>query len=227
MSHSTGNAAISPGTDSAPDYIDYRYAGADAPWDHYLWPAIKTLISERQWADRRAFELGCGNGATANMLSGLGFEVTAIDMSEEGVAIARKHYPHIHAHLGSAYGDLKQQYGTFPLVVSLEVIEHCMYPRLFVKNFLSLIAPGGVGVLSTPYHGYWKNLALAVSGRMDQHFMPLWDGGHIKFFSIPTLRKLLAEQGATDVMFLRAGRIPPLAKSMIAILHSPNRSGGN
>jgi 2-polyprenyl-6-hydroxyphenyl methylase/3-demethylubiquinone-9 3-methyltransferase len=59
---------------------------------------------------------------------------------------------------------------------------------------------------------------------MDQHFMSLWDGGHIKFFSIPTLRKLLAEQGATDVRFLRAGRIPPLAKSMIAIVQSLNRS---
>jgi 2-polyprenyl-3-methyl-5-hydroxy-6-metoxy-1,4-benzoquinol methylase len=161
------------------------------------------------------------------MLCGLGFDVIGVDMSEQGIAIAQKAYPRIHAQVGNVYDDLKAQYGTFPLVVSLEVIEHCMYPRLLVKTFLSLIAPGGVGILSTPYHGYWKNLALAVSGRMDQHFLPLWDGGHIKFFSIATLRELLAEQGAQDVKFLRVGRIPALAKSMIAIVHSAANSGGN
>ena len=42
-------------------------------------------------------------------------------------------------------------------------------------------------MLSTPYHGYLKNLALAVSGRMDRHFTALHVGGHIKFFSIETL----------------------------------------
>jgi 2-polyprenyl-6-hydroxyphenyl methylase/3-demethylubiquinone-9 3-methyltransferase len=37
-------------------------------------------------------------------------------------------------------------------------------------------------VISTPFHGYWKNIALAVSGKFDDHFTALWNGGHIKFF---------------------------------------------
>ena len=70
----------------------------------------------------------------------------------------------------SANDDLMRWYGTFPLVVSLEVIEHCIDPHAFAKKFLSLIAPGGIGIFSTPYHSYLKNLALAVTGRMDSHF---------------------------------------------------------
>ena len=50
-------------------------------------------------------------------------------------------------------------------------------------------------VLSTPYHGYWKNLALAVAGKWDKHLTALWQGGHVKFFSIKTLGVLLAEVG--------------------------------
>jgi Methyltransferase domain len=96
--------------------------------------------------------------------------------------------------------DLAGNYGTFPLVVSLEVIEHCFDPRAFARTFLSLIAPDGVGFLSTPYHSYLKNLALAVSGKMESHFTALWDGGHVKFFAIKTLR---TEVGAKDVSFLR------------------------
>ena len=73
-------------------------------------------------------------------------------------------------------------------------------------------------MLSTPYHGYWKNLVLAISGKMDAHFTALWDGGHIKFFSIPTLRALLEEVGVKRIAFQRIGRVPLLAKSMIAVV---------
>jgi 2-polyprenyl-6-hydroxyphenyl methylase/3-demethylubiquinone-9 3-methyltransferase len=119
---------------------------------------------------------------------------------------------------GSAYDALAESYGTFPLVVSLEVIEHCFYPRKFAAAFFDLIERRGIGIVSTPYHGYWKNLALAVSGKWDAHLDPLWDGGHIKFFSIGSLRALLEEVGFRDVHFVRVGRLPPLAKSMIAIV---------
>jgi len=43
----------------------------------------------------------------------------------------------------------------------------------------------------------------------------------VKFFSIKTLRTLLQEAGASDAEFLRAGRIPAFAKSMIAVVKAP------
>jgi 2-polyprenyl-6-hydroxyphenyl methylase/3-demethylubiquinone-9 3-methyltransferase len=178
-------------------------------------------MEQRNWPDRRAFDLGCGNGATSNLMSTAGFAVTGVDTSETGIAHARRAYPHVRVSVGSAYDDLAAQYGTFPLVISLEVIEHCMRPRDFTRTFLSLIAPGGIGFLSTPYHGYLKNLALAVSGKMDGHFTALWDGGHVKFFSIATLRQLLREAGAKDIEFKRIGRVPALARSMVAIVRKP------
>jgi hypothetical protein len=73
---------------------------------------------------------------------------------------------------------------------------------------------GGTAIVSTPYHGYWKNLALAVTGRMDAHFTALWDHGHIKFWSIATLGELLREAGFVDIRFERVGQVPPLAKAM-------------
>src|SRR5262249_44899869 len=144
------------------------------------------------------------------------FSVTGVDISETGIAQAGAAFPRVCAHLGS--DDLAVTYGTFPLVVSLEVIEHCFDPRAFVKTFLSLIASRGIGFLSTPYHSYLKNLALAVSGKMDGHFTALWDGGHVKFFSMNTLGQLLQEAGASKVDFMRVGRVAMLAKSMVAVV---------
>jgi hypothetical protein len=56
---------------------------------------------------------------------------------------------------------------------------------------------------------------------MDTHFTALWDYGHIKFWSIKTLRTLLLEAGFEEVTFHRVGRIAALAKSMIAVAKRP------
>lgn len=58
---------------------------------------------------------------------------------------------------------------------------------------------------------------MALSGKMDAHFTALWDHGHIKFWSIKSLSILLAEAGFHDIRFKRVGRIPALAKAMIAM----------
>ena len=150
------------------------------------------------------------------MLSTLGFDVSGVDISASGIAIGRQNYPHLKLAIGNVYDDLAQVYGQFPLVVSLEVIEHCFDPRRFLKTMHDLIAPAGIGILSTPYHGYLKNLALAVSGKWDDHLTALWDGGHVKFFSTATFSALLMECGFKDIQFTYVGRIPPFAKSMIA-----------
>jgi 2-polyprenyl-3-methyl-5-hydroxy-6-metoxy-1,4-benzoquinol methylase len=183
----------------------------------YLVPA---LLSELQF-DRpsRIFELGFGNGSVANVLSKSGWNVSGVDPSVQGVAVASRAYPHLHLIKGSAYDDLASIFGRFPIVLSMEVIEHVYSPRVYVSCLFDLLEPGGRAIISTPYHGYLKNLALAVTGKMDAHFTALWDHGHIKFWSIATLSALLAEAGFVNVRFRRVGRVPPFAKSMIAVAY--------
>ena len=69
--------------------------------------------------------------------------------------------------------------------------------------------------MTTPYHGYLKNLALAVAGQLDGHYQPWRDGGHIKFFSRATVTDLIRREGFVVTGFVRVGRVPPLAKSMV------------
>jgi 2-polyprenyl-3-methyl-5-hydroxy-6-metoxy-1,4-benzoquinol methylase len=195
-------------------------ASAPAHTHSYVWPTVlRELVKVRaRDSSARVFDLGCGNGAFAAALHERGFDVTAVDPSEQGVALARAAYPGPHFSCGSGYDDLASTYGRFPVVVSLEVVEHVFAPRDFAKALFDLVEDDGVAIISTPYHGYLKNLALAATGRFDAHFTALWDYGHIKFWSRRTLGLLLSEAGFRDVRFERVGRIPPLAKSMIAIV---------
>ena len=195
---------------------DYRYTSADAPWGEQIYRALERILEARRLSGGRLIDLGCGNGAFAARLAARGFEVIGVDESPSGIQLAREVYPEVEFVEASVYDDLESKLGGFDVVTSVEVIEHLYDPRRFLHTFRGLLRSGGVGLITTPYHGYWKNLTLALSGRMDDHFTALWDGGHIKFFSLTTLGQLLREVGMCDIRFHRIGRIPPLAKSMIA-----------
>jgi 2-polyprenyl-6-hydroxyphenyl methylase/3-demethylubiquinone-9 3-methyltransferase len=204
------------------DISGYVWANAELTCAHdYLWPPIKKTLQHKLQSlpEAHLFELGCGNGAISNLITQLGWRVTGVDPSAQGIAQANQRYPNIDLKLGSAYEDLHGKYGQFPVVVSLEVVEHVYAPRDYAATLYALTQPGGMAIVSTPYHGYLKNLTMALSGKMDAHFTALWDHGHIKFWSIKTLRALLEEAGFHDIEFLRVGRIGPLAKSMIAMAH--------
>lgn len=207
------------------EYTEYHYRNSGPTHaNSYLWPVLQKMLARRfptPAVGLRAFDLGCGSGATSNLLRELGFDVVGIDPSESGIALARQSYPQTHFDVASAYDDLSLRYGQFDVVVSLEVVEHVYDPRTFASRVFNLLKPGAPCIISTPYHGYLKNLALAVTGKMDQHFTALWDGGHIKFWSIDTLGQLLTEAGLQEVQFERVGRVPSLAKSMVACAVRP------
>jgi 2-polyprenyl-6-hydroxyphenyl methylase/3-demethylubiquinone-9 3-methyltransferase len=202
----------------------YRFTDSALSCAHaYLLPAVRRALaaSLAGRADRRIFDLGCGNGAVAAALADEGYEVCGIDPSTDGIKLARAAYPHLKLELGSAYDDLAGRFGRFPAVISLEVVEHVYAPRDFARTLHELVEPGGTALVSTPYHGYWKNLALALTGKLDDHFTALWDHGHIKFWSIRTLGELLQEAGFEKPCFRRIGRVSALARSMIAVARKP------
>jgi 2-polyprenyl-3-methyl-5-hydroxy-6-metoxy-1,4-benzoquinol methylase len=214
------------GFDGTPGMDGFKWSDADPIASHkYLLPTVLSLLERLRPAQRRLLDLGCGNGALSAAIADSGWEVVGVDPSQEGIAVASQAYPTVRFHVGSAYDDLRSKLGTFPVVISLEVVEHVYAPRDYAAGLYDVLDPGGTAILSTPYHGYLKNLALAVAGRMDAHFTALWDHGHIKFWSERTLTLLLKEAGFMIQGFERVGRIPPLAKSMIVQCSKPTSTG--
>lgn len=180
----------------------------------YLQPVIADWL--RDCGAKTVLDLGCGNGALTNELSRSGFRMTGMDVSHTGIRIAQEQYPKIQflqADLDAALTNTLRK--SFDAVIAVEVIEHLLLPRRLFDRAKEALSPGGSFLLTTPYHGYFKNLALAVTNSFDQHWHPLRDYGHIKFFSYKTLNQLFSEQSFDVRRVRRLGRIPPLAKSMI------------
>ena len=184
----------------------------------YLLPGILKLLKGVP-PGSRILDIGCGNGSVATELAKRGYSMVGIDLATSGVQIARQTCPDGRFELLAADKHILENLATepFDVVYSAEVIEHLYDPRSFMAGCYAATRSGGRFLCTTPYHGYFKNLALSLADGWDGHLNPLFDGGHIKFFSRKTLSILMAEAGFEDLKFYGVGRLPYLWKSMIVV----------
>jgi 2-polyprenyl-3-methyl-5-hydroxy-6-metoxy-1,4-benzoquinol methylase len=189
----------------------------------YLWGHIINLCAALR--ARRIVDIGCGNGALCRELASRGYQVVGCEPSAESLRVAQRAAPGLVFHrLGVDDDPSMMGNESFDVAIATEVIEHLASPSNLPHFAKQMLRPGGHLIISTPYHGYVKNLILALTNRWDAHLNPFWDGGHIKFWSWKTLSQLLNETGFRVVRFIGAGRLPFLWKSMIVVAQKPKTS---
>lgn len=182
---------------------DYRYTTAG-----FTNPSVQPGL-ERKFlglmpppaVGRRMCDLGCGNGQL--------------------VPHGRFHHAEVGEGLPRALLDSE---GPFDVVVSSDVIEHLYRPGVLVDVAREILRPSGRLIVGTPYHGYLKNLAISAFGKWDSHHTVDRDGGHIKFFSVATLRTLVEKRGFEETHFHFYWRAPFVWKNMICTARKPAAS---
>ncbi len=198
---------------------EYGWATDTGPHScDYLAPQIMAQLEQLDC--KQVLDIGAGNGALCGLIHSSGRSVVGAEYDRAGVELARKTYPDIaFYHLGVQDDptDLLKAKGKFDAVVSTEVIEHLFSPHLLPLFAAQTLKDNGYLIISTPYHGYLKNLALSILNKWDSHHTALWHGGHIKFWSRKTLTQLLHSNGFSVTQFKGAGRLPWLWKSMILV----------
>lgn len=193
----------------------YNYDSASASHMHAIFvPPILARLKELRPA--RILDLGCGNGSLCALMRDAGFRVEGCDPSKEGVQLARAAHPDLKFTQIGVYDELPSEWiGQFDVVLSTEVVEHLYDPRALPRMAACLLKPGGTVLVTTPYHGYLKNLVLSILDKWDQHHTPFWLHGHIKFWSRKTLTRLFTDEGFQAVSFKGLGRLPWLWMTML------------
>jgi 2-polyprenyl-6-hydroxyphenyl methylase/3-demethylubiquinone-9 3-methyltransferase len=207
-------------------YVEYKWQTPETCAHDYIVPVIIKIIRKLGLPfDSKILDAGYGGGGGGGGLAytlynHFGFKnVYGFDASKSGIDVAKNSFPEIAEKffIHNTYEFKLPDYipQRFDLIISMEVIEHLYNPKAYLANINQWLKNDVYLILTTPYHGYLKNLLIALTGKFDRHVDSLCDVGHIKFFSRETLYRLLKEAGIKLLKYYGLGRLPFLWKSMV------------
>jgi 2-polyprenyl-3-methyl-5-hydroxy-6-metoxy-1,4-benzoquinol methylase len=189
-------------------------------------PALRRWTAQRRSSLLKALEplnagslildAGCGLGEFSALMAERGFRVIGVDIA---------HKPLLRANIlgsknlsgfsvASVEGTLPFTDESFAAVWSTEVIEHLMNVQATFQEFQRVLTPGGLLILTTPFHGVVKNILLSLRG-YERHYDPT--GPHIRFYTRKSLQMLLAPSGFEMLKAAGIGRFYPLSMSHFVV----------
>jgi len=152
------------------------------------------LGSLEDGSPQRLLDIGCGQGDFCREVAGAfpAWDVRGLDISDSGLAMARDKSPRgtfCQADLMDA-GALPAWQGWASRAVCSEMLEHVQDPATVLANIRTLMAPGGLLVITVP---------AGPRTQFDLHI------GHLRHFTTEGLASLLASQGLQPVRIQRCG----------------------
>ncbi len=136
---------------------------------YFVEPHIPRFAEFPRWAGKRVLEIGCGIGTDTMNFARAGAQVTAVELSNQSLEVARKraevygltNITFVQANVEELTAALAP--GFYDLVYAFGVIHHTPRPEVALWEMRSFLAPRGTLKLMV-YHRYsWKVLSILMT----------------------------------------------------------------
>jgi SAM-dependent methyltransferase len=142
----------------------------------------------------RVLEVGCARGGLGRLLKARGHHVTGIELVPQAAAEARRWLDAVVTADVEAAG-FPFPPGSFDAVVFADVLEHLVDPWRVLREAAGVLAPGGAVVASIPNLQNGDVLWRLARGKWEYRERGITDFGHLRFFTLGTIRGLFAQAG--------------------------------
>lgn len=150
-----------PGTRNYFDEVEAR--------KYFVEPHIPRFAEFGRWRGKRVLEIGCGIGTDTINFARAGAAVTAVDLSEESLALARRRAEvyGLADRIAFAHANAEELPGAvapepYDLVYSFGVIHHTPHPERVLAHVRDYLAPGGTLKLMVYNRWSWKVLGIVL-----------------------------------------------------------------
>jgi len=184
-------------------YYDDAYAASDY-WEQEqeaasaLQKIVDALTTNLPGRGLSLLDIGCGPGLFLGLAQQAGFDVTGVELNQALAEQARRR-----TGAEVLVGELEAlnfEDRRFDVITLLDLIEHVADPIGILKRCHDLLKPGGHVVLYTPNH---KSLIVRIAemlfrssrGRIAAPVREIFDGVHVVFFDVKSLKHALGKAG--------------------------------
>lgn len=163
----------------------YRYQIKDLPGSSH--ETVKRIIS--QVSPTKILDVGAGSGFIGRWITtelNGSIDTTGVDTDPQSREYSEKFYNKFHSNLGEVQDD------DFDMVLMMDLIEHLSDPAAFLQNCRKLCAKQHHIVISVPNIAHFIIRLMLLVGYFPKMERGPLDKTHLQFFTISTLKELLA-----------------------------------
>ena len=179
-----------------------------------------------------ALEIGCGNGVVLYYIADRCEALSGMELSPKRCETARANLANLKTPVNIIEGNIEEGInkpdGTYDLILWADVIEHVVDVFVAIQEVSRLLARGGILITSTPNVAYIRYRLALLFGKFpgtaakDEGFAlrsgEMYDGGHLHYFTVNTLKKLYQMNGIEPTQVVGFGRLGRLHNFMPSLL---------
>lgn len=175
---------------------DHRYIGKNDSVVGMVPNAAETIL-----------DVGCGCGGTAAELARLGKVVDGVTWSEaESIDAAEWCRNVVVADVSDGLPAALS--GPYDVVICSHLLEHIAYPQKLLRDVYQVLKPGGVLIVAIPNILFWEDRLRLLAGVWEYQHYGTFDYTHVRWYTVRSMRRLLAESGFVADLFCADGWFP-------------------